>query len=118
LVFAAYADAIVPWPGAARVIQGLSIASRFDDFGRGLVTLSGVVFFLSLVPVSLYLGMVLIGRRHWLGAPSGQAMTAHFTVRTCALLAIAIGASMLASRFDWRLDLSQGRINSLSDQTV
>jgi ABC-2 type transport system permease protein len=118
LVFAAYADAIVPWPGAARTIENLSIAARFDDFGRGLVTLSGVVFFLAVIPASLYLGTVLIGRRHWLGGPGGHTMVIHYSARTLALIGMALGVSMLTARYDVRLDLSQGRINSLSPQTV
>ena len=118
LVFAAHADAIVPWPQAASTIEGFSIAARFEDFGRGLITLSGVVFFLALIPACLYLGMVLIGRRHWLGGPTGGTMVVHYTLRTAALVGIALGLSLLATRFDWRIDLSQGRVNSLSAQTI
>lgn len=118
LVFAAWADAIVPWDTAARFVKSLSIDAQFDDFGRGLMTLSGVVYFLSIVVVSLYLSMVLIGRRHWAGGPYARSMAAHFAVRSLCLIAAAIGANVVATRYDWRLDASQERINSLSPQTL
>jgi len=118
LVFAASADAIVPWPDLARMIAQLSIKARFEDFGRGLITLSGVVFFLAIVPAGLYLGMTLIGRRHWAGRRDAYAIAAHSTIRFASLLAIAFGVGLLATRFDARLDLSQGRINSLGPQTA
>lgn len=118
LVFAAHADAIIAWPSVARMIENLSIEARFDDFGRGLITLSGIVFFLAIIPASLYLGMALIGRRHWIGSRGSTMIGVHYAIRFAALIAIAFGISMLAERYDVRIDLSQGRINSLAPQTA
>jgi ABC-2 type transport system permease protein len=117
LVFAAYADAIIPWDGAARFIGSLSVAEQFRDFGRGLVTLSGVVFFLSIIAVSLYVSMILIGRRHWVGSPHGRSLAGHYLLRTIALVALAIGINVLVRRIDTRVDLSAENVNSLSPQT-
>lgn len=110
-----------PWMNdVVLFIREASIGEQFRDFGRGLITLSGVAFFASIVVVSLYLSMVLIGRRHWGGGPReghATAMGAHFAARAFALIGIMIGANAIIHRFDWRIDVSQERINSLSAQT-
>ncbi|MCI0363478.1 MAG: Gldg family protein, partial [Phycisphaerales bacterium] len=118
LVLAQSADSIVSWEGAARFIGNASIAAQFEDFGRGLVTFSGVVFFLSIIVVSLYLSMALIGRRHWSGGAYAPAMAGHYTVRALSLVALAIGANVAAARIDVRADVSAENINSLSPQTL
>lgn len=117
LVFAAWSDSIIPWPSVARFIRGLSISEQFRDFGRGVISLSSVVFFLSIIAVMLYLNMVLIGRRHWQNNPGRPHMGAHFLARTLALAAIAVGVNVLAVRFDVRLDASSERLSSLAPQT-
>ncbi len=118
LVFAAWADSMIPADSFARFIKSASIASQFDDFGKGLITLSGVVFFASITLVSLYLSMVLIGKRHWAGGAYGSTMAGHFTARVLALIAMVVGINVLANRVDARADVSAERVNSLSPQTA
>ena len=62
------------WPTGSELVgrsgDGFVFAAaieRFNEKGRGIVSLSSVAFFLGIVAVSLYLAMVLIGRRHWAG---------------------------------------------------
>ena len=65
------------WPTSADVITGSaewtlnvkawSLAEQFRDFGRGVISLSSDDLFLLIVVAMLYLSMVMIGRRHWLG---------------------------------------------------
>jgi ABC-2 type transport system permease protein len=64
LVAAVWADAVLN-PELARRLSQWSIADRFADFGRGVVSLSGIAYFGMIVVVMLYLSMVLIGQRHW-----------------------------------------------------
>ena len=118
LVFAQRADAILPWETVAQFVKGASITEQFRDFGRGVLSLSGLVFFLSIILLNLYLSMVLIGRRHWVGGTGGRAMTIHFIVRSLALVAAIIGVNIVVQRFDVRADVSQERVNSLSPQTM
>ncbi len=117
LAFAASADAIVPQEAAARFVRSLSLADQFHDFGRGLVSLSSVVFFSSIAVVMLYLSMVLIGRRHWAGRRASIPMAAHYAIRVIAVAAIAVGVNVVANRYDLRADLSSARLSSLSSQT-
>ncbi|MHC4416279.1 MAG: Gldg family protein [Planctomycetota bacterium] len=117
LAFAASADAIIPQADAARFVMGLSIAEQFRDFGRGLITVSGAVFFCSIVVVMLYLSMVLIGRRHWVGQRASMPMAGHYVLRALALAAVALGLVVLANRFDRRVDVSLEKLSSLSAHT-
>jgi ABC-2 type transport system permease protein len=71
LVMAAFADNTMS-VDKALLVKRWSIAEQFADFGRGVISLSGVTFFLMIVAVMLYLAMVLIGRRHWLSGVSGM----------------------------------------------
>ena len=117
LVFAAYADALIPQREAALAVKSFGVAEQFSDLGRGVATISAFAFFGSIVIVMLYLSMVLIRRRHWVSRRAGIPMAAHFLVRTVSLAAIAVGATALANRFDQRFDLTGEKLSSLSAQT-
>ncbi|MEE8155712.1 MAG: Gldg family protein [Phycisphaerales bacterium] len=117
LVFAAYADALIPQREAALAVRSFGVAEQFSDLGRGVATISALAFFGSIVIVMLYLSMVLIRRRHWVSRRAGIPMASHFLVRAVSLLAIAVGATALANRFDLRLDLTSEKLSSLSAQT-
>ena len=121
LVFAMHADTIIPWPGVARLISDWSVAGQFDDFGRGVISLSATAYFVLVAVVGLYLSMVLIGARHWSGGRDNTSMLGHFLVRTFALVMIALGATYLCSNADLlsrtRGDLTHGNISSLSAET-
>src|SRR5688572_3739298 len=66
LVMTNYADVLIPASAAARDISEWSFAKQFDDFGRGVISLSSTVFFALVIVLGIYLSMVLIGKRHWL----------------------------------------------------
>jgi ABC-2 type transport system permease protein len=117
LVFADSADVILPTSWAINV-KHWSLAEQFRDFGHGVISLSSVVYFLSIVGVMLYLSMVLIGRRHWRGGRDGQSLLGHYLARSLALVVLAVGLSLLVLHFDRRLDVSYERLSSLSPQTT
>jgi ABC-2 type transport system permease protein len=71
LAFAAASDTIIG-RGWARDIKGFSLAERFDDFGRGIISLSGLAYFLLLASFGVYLCMILIGKRHWNSGKDGN----------------------------------------------
>jgi len=116
LVFAVKADVIFP-AGPARAIKNCSMGQKLADFDRGVISLSGVAYFLLIVVVMLYLSMVLIGRRHWLTGKQRAEMSAHYLVRTLALVLIAVGLVAIFGRHDSRLDVSSEGLSSLSPDT-
>jgi ABC-2 type transport system permease protein len=117
LVFAQYADAILPRDWAI-VVKSFSVAEQFRDFGRGVISLQSIIFFASLATVSLYVCMILISRRHWAGRRAGLPMQMHHVLRVVALLVIAMGVNVAAAKYDARVDASFEQINSLSPRTT
>ena len=84
----------------ARIVSDWSIASQFDPFGRGVISLSSVVYFVLIILVGLYLSMLLIGARHWYGGRDGQSLLGHYLLRSVAIVVVALerGRLFLQSR--------------------
>ncbi len=104
-------------PKLASVVRSWSLTENFIDFGRGIVSLSAIGYFLGIVTVCLYISMVLIGRRHWTGRRDGARMGTHFVVRTAGLAVAALGVVLTFRAYDVRADLSAEQISSLSRDT-
>lgn len=116
-VAAMWGDAFLN-PNIARAVKAWSIGERFADFGRGIISLSGIAYFAMIVVVMLYLCMVLIGRRHWARGRGWGIMVAHYAVRTVAVLVLAATATALFQRVDLRADVTEEKLSSLSPSTV
>ena len=117
LVCLSLADRLVSVRGTAQDLSWWGYASRFVEFGRGVISLSSALFFLLVVSFGIYLSLVLIGRRHWLGGRDGQSMLGHYLIRAVALILIVFGVSKLASRFDseyTQIDATRGNVSSLA----
>jgi ABC-2 type transport system permease protein len=94
------------------------IARPFDDFGRGVISTSSVVYFAMAAVVALYVCMVLIGRRHWTGGKDGNTMAWHYIARTLALVLITGGAVVLFRNRDLiRQDWTENQTSSLAPAT-
>ncbi len=102
----------------ARVVSDWSIASQFDPFGRGVISLSSVVYFVLIILVGLYLSMLLIGARHWYGGRDGHSLLGHYLVRSIAMVVLALSVAAFFSCHDrLRFDMTDGKISSLSPDT-
>lgn len=117
LVFAAAADAIFG-PQLALAVKEWSISQQFRDFGRGVISASGVAYFAVIVVVLMYVAMVLIGRRHWLRGQSGAAMAVHFLVRALSLAVAAVCVNIFFQYHDLRADMTSEQMSSLSRETI
>ena len=98
-----------------------SLLQRFEPFGRGLISASSICYFLGIVVIGVYLSLVLIGRRHWLGGRDGTSMFWHFVLRAAFLVATAIGAVLIVQHSplnQLRMDISDKKISTLSDSTT
>ncbi|MFM8380197.1 MAG: Gldg family protein [Planctomycetia bacterium] len=116
LVMADQAGAVMG-PKLAERIRGWGLAEHFSDFGRGVVGLSSMAYFLGIVAVCLYIAMVLIGRRHWTSRRDGPQIGLHYVARSAGLVLAAIGAVLFFRSLDLRADLSEERISSLAPDT-
>ena len=125
LVFAAYSDVIVPrnweFPVLGSVAQWIarwSMAAKLDDLGRGVISLSSIVYFLMITMLGLYLSMVLIGSRHWVGGRDSGPRTMHYLLRSILLVVIGCSVTILCTTFDVRKDATLNRVSSLSPDTL
>ena len=120
LAFFSNADVIVSNRDVISVLYEWSILQRFEPFGRGLISLASVVFFVGLAVLGVYLSLILIGRRHWEGGRSGTSMMLHFVVRVGCMLAILAGCVLVAQHSPLnrlRLDVSEEKVSTLSPST-
>ncbi len=113
------ADWFIKSPTVAQAIERWSALEQFRDFERGVVSLSGISYFVMIAVVMLYVSMVLIGHRHWGGRDTGESMWAHYLARALALVVFAAGLNVFISNHNaLRADITSEKLNSLSPQTV
>jgi gliding motility-associated transport system permease protein/gliding motility-associatede transport system auxiliary component len=100
-----------------RLIEELSVPAQFEDFGTGVIPLSGVLYFVLLAVGMLYLNMVLLGRRHWAGGERSRGRWVHSITRVVALVAALASLDVLVSRAGARWDISAGHLHTLSAES-
>ena len=103
---------------AGRLVAPLSVFTPFWDFSKGVLTVSGLLAFVSVAGFFLYLNTLMAGRRHWPREADGYPMWSHHTVRAVALAVALVAANVVVARVTFlRLDVTAERLSSLSDET-
>ena len=104
-------------PGWSAFFKEWSLDGQFRDFARGVVSLPAMIYFLSITALMLYVCMMLIGRRHWLGGRDGHSMLGHYLVRTAALAGVIIGLNWLVSPAPAYVDVTAEQLSALHPDT-
>jgi ABC-2 type transport system permease protein len=104
-------------PGWSAFFKEWSLDGQFRDFARGVVSLTSMIYYLSITALMLYVCMMLIGRRHWLGGRDGQSMLGHYLVRTVALAGVIIGLNWLVSPAPAYVDVTAEQLSALHPDT-
>ncbi|GAA4424225.1 Gldg family protein [Bremerella cremea] len=112
-----YSDAFVTQNEWVGFLSEASIGKQFADFGRGVISISSLSYFLLMTIVGIYLAMVLIGRRHWLGGKDGESLLMHYIIRATCLLVIAFAGTLVFVMNDARWDYTENGTSSLLPQT-
>ena len=63
-----------------------------------MISLSGLLYFLSLAAFFIYLNVMLISRRHWPRLAPGTPHSMHVAGRAAATLVALVAANVLVSR--------------------
>ncbi len=101
-------------------IERLGIDWHLRDFRMGLISLTGVMYFVSVIVLMLYLNLVVISRRRWsTGRQMGLGL--QFAMRTAALAVTLVGANYLLDKAAWafpsRLDMTREKVFTLDETT-
>ncbi len=101
----------------SRGLRALSVPEQFRDFGRGVIPLASVLYFVALTLAMLYINILLIGRRHWAGGEQSAGKWGHAVVRVLSLI-VALGSlCALVGLTGLRADISAERLNTLSSES-
>ncbi len=75
LVAIAWMDHAISAPAVANTAMRWSLWAQFDDFGRGVLSLASILYFVSILAIGIYISVILIGRRHWSGRGRDQTQS-------------------------------------------
>lgn len=120
LAFFSNADVIVSNSKAVNALGEWSLLQRFEPFGRGLISAPSIVYYLGIVVIGIYLSLILIGRRHWMGGKDGTSMLGHYILRGVFLVAAIIAVVMIVQNSPLnrlRMDVSREKVSTLTDST-
>lgn len=103
--------------GFKGAVSSLTVFNSFADFSQGVISFSGLVYFISLTGVMLYGNVILLGRRHWPIKADGYKMWVHYTIRTVSIIIAIIALNFILGKLSLRLDVTREQLHSLSSET-
>lgn len=101
-----------------RMLAPVSVFSAFGDFSRGVISLSGLFYFISIAGLMIYGTVILLGRRHWPAKKEPITLGTHHWIRAAALIIGIVALNIILSRLGGRLDATAEQLHSLSNETV
>ena len=117
LIVAAAAVATLS-PGLGRVLLPFVVETHFQDFAKGIISLTAVLYFAVVTVFFLYLNVLVLSRRHWPAKADGYPMWLHHTARALAIIVALVSLGAVVARPSWRLDVTAEQLHSLSDETL
>jgi ABC-type transport system involved in multi-copper enzyme maturation permease subunit len=103
---------------AAAAIRQWSMGGQTQEFGKGMLAFSGIVYFLFIAAIMLYACMVLIGRRNWARGDDAGLLGFHYLVRIVALFVVGAAIVFTAQNHETPIDATSEQLSTLSPFTV
>ncbi|MEZ6096684.1 MAG: Gldg family protein [Pirellulaceae bacterium] len=102
-------------------LEPLGAQWHLRDFGLGLVTVSGIAYFVSIIVLFLYLNLVVISKRHW-KSTNKWSMWLQYSTRFVSLVVAVISINFVVNAFSsssfTRIDLTEEQAFSLAPMTL
>ncbi|MCH8027136.1 MAG: Gldg family protein [candidate division Zixibacteria bacterium] len=108
---------VIVGQGLESLLRLVSIQKAFSEFSRGVISLHGLIYFISIVALMLYLNVIILGRRHWPVESGQRNYLIHQLVRIIALIITVISFNVLMSYTGIRFDATAEQLHSLSSET-
>jgi ABC-2 type transport system permease protein len=112
-----WSDALPVSRRVASFLKAASLESFFEPFGRGIVSLSGILYFTLIPAVVLFVCVVLADASRWSARKPFLRLT-HYTLRAVSALVLAASVIGLVHQHDVRLDMTEEKLSSLSDESL
>ena len=93
------------------------MGTHFQDFARGVISLTAVTYFAAVAAAFLYLNVLVLSRRHWPAQADGYPMWSHQAVRAVAVVVALLSFGVVVSRAGVRVDVTAEQLHSLSAET-
>ena len=104
-------------PTLERWLLAVAVGTHFQDFAKGIVSLTATAYFTAVGAGFLYLNVLVLSRRHWPARADGYPMWLHHAVRAAAVAVALVSVGAIAARAGFRLDVTAERLHSLSRET-
>ena len=104
-------------PALERPAAALGVFFHFDDFAKGILSLTAILYFDAVTAFFLYLNVLVLSRRHWAPVAGGYPLWLHHAVRAVAVAVALVSASVIVGRASVRLDVTAEQLHSLSAET-
>lgn len=103
--------------GFQHTLAPLGIIAAFRDFAGGIVSLFGLIYFISVGGFFVYCNVLLVGWRRMKAAQTGGKLRTHQLIRLGALAVALISFNVILFHHGFRLDITAEQLHSLSDKT-
>ncbi|MBR2693229.1 MAG: Gldg family protein [Thermoguttaceae bacterium] len=112
-----WADALPISRRAAAFFKAAGLDAFFEPFGRGIVALSGILYF-TLIPAAVLAVCVILADAPRWSARRPAARLAHYAVRILSALVLIVSLVALVRTHDLRRDMTEEKLSSLSDESI
>ena len=121
LVFLADIDVLLTTSTFLNQVQEWSFLHQLNIFGRGIIGLVPCLYLIGIATTGVFISLILIGRRHVLGSPDGSRKMLNYIIQAACIAVMTVSIPLVAKQTslnrNFRTDLSEGKISSLSSNT-
>ncbi|MFH1699722.1 MAG: Gldg family protein [Candidatus Zixiibacteriota bacterium] len=97
------------------IIGRIAVEKYLKDFARGVISFSGLFYFIGVSSIMVYLNVIILGKRHWPATAGGYKMWIHYFIRTVALIIAVFSFVAIVATMALRIDVTAEGLHSLSD---